>query len=193
MVIVRHTQTRMKSLRGVQYIKTIAPYKRPKDPMAYWKEQSPAEIHSLPRTEEMSAAIMPSGRVTPPSLRRTTTYGNKSVNNYLNTAAFAQPALGTLGNMGAANVRGSGYWGLDVSLVRSFQPREAQRLEFRVEAFNLTNSLRMNDPTVAFNSSLFGKITTAPKTRGSCSSLWNMSFNRDFTLVGAVCREPEPG
>ena len=101
-------------------------------------------------------------------------YGDKTVNFYLNPAAFAQPALGTLGNVGVANVRGPGYWGLDASLVRSFQPHEAQRVELRVEAFNLTNSFRMTDPigssgnpggTVAINSPLFGKITVAQDPR----------------------------
>src|SRR2546421_250739 len=81
------------------------------------------------------------------------------------TAAFAQSALGTLSNMGAGNVRGPGYWGLDAALARTFQFHESQKVELRVEAFNLTNSFRMIDPTVAFNNSLFGKVTTAQDPR----------------------------
>ena len=34
-----------------------------------------------------------------------------------------------------------------------------------MEAFNLTNSFRMNDPTLALNNSLFGKVTTAKDPR----------------------------
>jgi hypothetical protein len=96
-------------------------------------------------------------------------YGDKSVNNYLNPAAFEQPALGTLGNVGVASVRGPGFWQLDAALSRTFQVHEAQRVEFRVEAFNLTNSFQMNDPTIggvaAINSPLFGKVTTARDPR----------------------------
>ena len=75
-------------------------------------------------------------------------YGDRSsLDNYLNAAAFTQPALGTLGNMRPGNVEGPGFWQLDVALTRTFQFRETQKLEFRAEAFNLTNSLRREIPT----------------------------------------------
>jgi hypothetical protein len=38
-------------------------------------------------------------------------------------------------------------------------------VELRVEAFNVTNSFRMNNPTSAINSPLFGKVTTAKDPR----------------------------
>ena len=34
-----------------------------------------------------------------------------------------------------------------------------------MEAFNLTNSFRMNDPVAAINSPLFGKVITAKDPR----------------------------
>ena len=43
-------------------------------------------------------------------------YGDKSLTNYLNPAAFALPALGTLGNMGVRNVAGPGTWQFDLAL-----------------------------------------------------------------------------
>jgi len=92
-------------------------------------------------------------------------YGNKSVSNYLNAAAFAQPALGTLGNMGPGNILGPGTWQLDTSISRAFQFRETQRMELRVEMFNVTNSFRMKDPNVAFGSGAFGQVTAAMDPR----------------------------
>jgi hypothetical protein len=93
-------------------------------------------------------------------------YGDRSsLNNYLNVAAFTQPALGTLSNMRPGNIEGPGLWQFDVGLTRAFQVRETQRLEFRAEVFNLTNSLRRGNPTTAFNSSQFGRITTARDPR----------------------------
>ena len=87
--------------------------------------------------------------------------GNGSLTNFLNPAAFVQPDLGTIGTMGTRNVEGPAFWGIDLSLSRAFQVRERQRLEFRAEAYNFTNSLRPGNPTVVLNSSQFGQITTA--------------------------------
>jgi hypothetical protein len=84
--------------------------------------------------------------------------------HYLNPAAFALPALGTLGNMRAANITGPGYWKLDLGLSRIFQPREGQKLEFRAEAFNVTNTLLRGDPTATslnLSSPTFGQITNS--------------------------------
>ena len=88
-------------------------------------------------------------------------YGNKTVSNYLNPLAFGQSALGTLGNMGPGNILGPGMWQLDTSISRAFQFREAQKLEIRVEMFNITNSFRMKDPDASFGSGTFGQVTSA--------------------------------
>jgi hypothetical protein len=92
-------------------------------------------------------------------------YGNKTINNYFNPAAFAQPALGTLGNMGAGSLRGPGTWQFDTAISRTLQIHEKQKLELRVESFNLTNSFRMNDPNTAFDTGTFGQVTSAQDPR----------------------------
>jgi hypothetical protein len=92
-------------------------------------------------------------------------YADRSSLQFLNRAAFAQPAAGSRGNMGIHSLRGPGYWGLDLALARVFQVTETQRLEFRAEAFNLTNSLRRNNPVGNFNSNVFGVIDTAKDPR----------------------------
>ena len=86
-------------------------------------------------------------------------YGKKTAGNYLNPAAFALPALGTFGNVGKASIAGPGFWQFDLALSRTFQLKEAQKVEFRAEAFNLTNSVRLNDPdTNLNNSNTFGQV-----------------------------------
>ena len=92
--------------------------------------------------------------------------GNKSLTNYLNPAALAQPALGTYGNVGFASVRGPASWQLDTALSRIFELGEQQRLEFRAEAYNLTKSLRKGNPGTNLNNlAAFGQITTASDPR----------------------------
>ena len=92
-------------------------------------------------------------------------YGDKSINNYLNPAAFELPALGTLGNMGSNSVSGPGSFQFDAALSREFRFRETQRLEFRAEAFNVTNGFRMNNPNTSLNSNTFGQVTSAKDPR----------------------------
>jgi hypothetical protein len=92
-------------------------------------------------------------------------YGEKSVKNYLNPAAFRLPAPGTLGNVGKGSIAGPGTWQFDVALSRTFQFRESQRMEFRAEAFNVTNSFRMNNPATNLNSNIFGQVTSAKDPR----------------------------
>jgi hypothetical protein len=92
-------------------------------------------------------------------------YGDKTPGNYLNAQAFAFPKTGTFGNLGSGSVRGPGYWQFNVALTRSFRFGEAQRLELRAEAFNLTNSVILNAPQTRFESGNFGKITSAQDPR----------------------------
>jgi len=66
----------------------------------------------------------------------------RPLTNWLDRNAFDIPALGTLGNFRRNSVIGPPTWGLDLALSRAFSFRESQRLEFRFEAFNVTNSFR---------------------------------------------------
>jgi hypothetical protein len=81
---------------------------------------------------------------------------------FLNPAAFALPALGTLGNGGRNSVRGPRQWTFDMALSRIFPVTDTQRLEFRVEAYNVTNSFRASNPSVVLaDTNTFGVIRNA--------------------------------
>ena len=53
----------------------------------------------------------------------------------------------------------------DVALSRDFVLTERQKVEVRAEAFNVTNSMRMNDPDASFESGTFGQIRSARDPR----------------------------
>ena len=55
--------------------------------------------------------------------------------------------------------------GTDVALSRTFQIRESNKIEFRAEAFNVTNAFRMNDPVTNLNSGTFGQVLSAMDPR----------------------------
>jgi hypothetical protein len=93
-------------------------------------------------------------------------YGDKSYTNYLNRAAFAEPALGTLGNLQRNSIVGPGNKSVDLSLVRRFR-FGAQVIEARAEAFNAFNWFNpgLTAPVTNFNNVQFGQITSADDPR----------------------------
>jgi hypothetical protein len=87
-------------------------------------------------------------------------YGPKTLTNYLDRAAFAQPAPGTFGNAEYRAVEGPGFWEINLAVSRLFNIVGTQSLELRVEAFNLTNNFNWGDPALNLNQAQFGRITT---------------------------------
>lgn len=85
---------------------------------------------------------------------------NTSATCWINKAAFATPAPGTLSSMGRDNIPGPGYFGLDAKLSREFPIREKESLEIRGEAFNLTNSFRAGIPEPSLQAGGSGVVTT---------------------------------
>jgi hypothetical protein len=90
---------------------------------------------------------------------------NKTVNQWLNPAAFAQPALGTFGNLGSSTILGPASITINMGLTRTFQVRENQSIDFRAEAFNLPNHVNPGIPGTILTNSKFGRITTAADPR----------------------------
>jgi hypothetical protein len=64
---------------------------------------------------------------------------------FLNPAAFANPAIGNLGGA-PAQVTGPQFRRLDLSLFRRFNLGETRYFEFRAESFNLTNTPNLAQP-----------------------------------------------
>jgi hypothetical protein len=96
-------------------------------------------------------------------------YGDKTFNNYLNPAAFTQPAPGTLGTETRNALVGPVVKNVDLSLVRLFRLGNRQQIEARIEAFNAFNWFRPSPVTPVnvnlSSSQTFGRITSADDPR----------------------------
>jgi hypothetical protein len=92
-------------------------------------------------------------------------YGDGTINNWLNPAAFAQPALGTYGNSKRNAYDGPSRQVVNLSLVRQFGLPNSHRIEARVEAFNAFNWFIKGNPTTNLSSATFGRITTSDDPR----------------------------
>src|SRR5206468_12241822 len=106
---------------------------------------------------------------------------------WFNTAAFnctptgcptdpgATPTFGIIGNSGTRAVAAPGHFDFNMALVRSFRLKESQRVEFRWEVYNVTNSFRPlfpntnpNVPATGYNeitNPIFGQIRAADDPR----------------------------
>jgi hypothetical protein len=87
-------------------------------------------------------------------------YGDKTINNWFNASAFAQPALGTYGNSPRNGYDGPGFKTVDLSIVRQFTLSGTNRVEARIEAFNAFNWFLPGNPIVNLSSATFGRITS---------------------------------
>ncbi len=80
---------------------------------------------------------------------------------YFNPAAFAPVTAVRFGTSGRDILRGPGIFNLDASLIREFQLKEHLKLQFRAEAFGLTNSPQFSNPSATVSNATFsnGAIT----------------------------------
>jgi hypothetical protein len=90
---------------------------------------------------------------------------NPSTKEWFNTAAFGPPAPFTFGDSGRNSLRADWFKNLDTSLFRDFPFGETRSLQFRAEAFNVTNTPTWGIPVNDLNNhAQFGSITNTRST-----------------------------
>jgi hypothetical protein len=128
-----------------------------------WQVNTIAQAHSgLPYDITADGDIANTGNT---GYERADIIGNPSLptpsaKEWFNTAAFAIPATYTYGNSGRNILRGPAFWNLDASLFRKFPFTESKSLEFRAEAFNMPNTVILNQPGNDISEPNFGVITS---------------------------------
>ena len=113
-------------------------------------------------------------------------YGDKTLANYLNRAAFAQPAPGTFGTHKRNSITGPGFWKIDLAVSRLVSFASTQNVELRVEVFNLLNTFNWGNPETNFNAGTFGRITSmagsGPNSFGPPASPRIMQFGIKYAF-----------
>jgi hypothetical protein len=86
---------------------------------------------------------------------------------YFDTSSFTVPAPFTLGSLSRTlpDVRGPGRFNYDLNLSKQFVIKEPLVLQFRAEAFNLTNTPYFGAPGVQLGATNFGVIATSSGER----------------------------
>ena len=93
--------------------------------------------------------------------------------SWMNTAAFGQPAAGTVGNIGKGAFTGPGLFNWDMGLFKNILITERWRAQLRGEFFNTFNHSNFtsplsggsNYPVLSQSSGTFGTITSANDPR----------------------------
>jgi len=87
--------------------------------------------------------------------------GADMLNEYFNTAAFAESAPYTFGNLGKNTLIGPSLADWDLGLFKRFNITERVNAQFRFEAFNFTNTPNFGFPGSAVGTSSFGEISSS--------------------------------
>jgi len=92
-----------------------------------------------------------------------------TTDQYFDTTCFTRRALATtgtgLGNETRNAVLGPGFAETDLSVFKNIDLRQGQRLQVRIEMFNLFNQERFGQPGNQIGTANFGRITTAADGR----------------------------
>lgn len=92
-------------------------------------------------------------------------FAGRSASEWFDKAAFTQAPQFTIGSSSRNPVRGPGLQNADLMLGRTFRFTERVNLEFRAEAFNVSNTPPLNDPNGTFGSPAFATIASAGNPR----------------------------
>ncbi|MCC6343386.1 MAG: TonB-dependent receptor [Bryobacterales bacterium] len=97
---------------------------------------------------------------------------------WFNAAAFKVPTPFTprLNPYQYSSITGPIFWNLDGTVSKIFPIRERYKLEFRFEAYNLTNSLMWANPVLSVGNSLFGRSTAQATTNRGREMQYTLRF-----------------
>jgi hypothetical protein len=91
-------------------------------------------------------------------------HGPKTTAEWFDTSCFVRRTLAETGerpgNLRRNAVRGPGFVRTDLSLLKNIELARQQRIQLRIEAFNVFNQAQLDQPGYTVGTAAFGKITT---------------------------------
>jgi Carboxypeptidase regulatory-like domain len=99
-----------------------------------------------------------------PNTIASTSLSHKTLSEFFNTAAFAPQPLGTIGNTARNSIFGPHFRDFDLSIFKNFPVTERATIQFRTEAFNISNTPNFfignnNTSNQEFGQAAFGTIS----------------------------------
>ena len=91
--------------------------------------------------------------------------GSRSLDRWFDTAAFARNAPFTYGNAARNLIEAPGLVNVDLAVYKSFSIAEDLTVQFRVEAFNASNTPAFGRPNTQVGNRVFGRIGSAGRPR----------------------------
>ena len=91
--------------------------------------------------------------------------GPRTVNQWFNTAAFAQPAANQFGSSPNGVLRGPGTHLTDLGVFKNFKVSQQFRLQYRLEMFNAFNQTQFAGVGTTLGTPTFGTVTSAGEPR----------------------------
>jgi hypothetical protein len=101
---------------------------------------------------------------------------------WFDTTAYKPVTEVRFGTSGRYQIRGPGMNNLDLSVYRSFGLTERMRVQFRAEAFNVSNTPHFGTPRADASGSLFGEISGVANTgrEGIDERVFRFALHLDF-------------
>src|SRR5258708_34273295 len=128
----------------------------------YFTAQSGAPFTVNIASDQANIGAGPAQR---PNISGDVNAGPRTPNQWFDTAGFSLPALFTFGNAPRNVVIGPGLREFDFSLQKEIALKEASKLQFRAEAYNLFNHPNFNIPNRTAFTANFRRISSAQDSR----------------------------
>ncbi len=121
--------------------------------LGYWQSGVPFTVYNATARSNTGAGVDRPDQTCSGKL------DNPTVNQWFDTSCFTGQTINTIGNAGRNNLYGPAQRRLDASLFKDVVIG-TQRLQLRLEVFNITNTASFAVPDGALGSATFGRITS---------------------------------